>query len=70
MPSRIQTSHTSLPILVPAGAPSWVTVELLNETLRVWQPYYDTPLRVDDALEILLQSAALCRLITNRTSPR
>ena len=39
---------------VPPGAPSWVTAELIAETLRVWQPYYRTPLTPEDALEMII----------------
>ena len=40
-------------ISVPAGAPRWVTPELLADTLRVWRPYYGN-LTPDDALSIIL----------------
>ena len=33
--------------------PSWVTPELVSDTTRVWQPYYDQPLTEEDAIEIL-----------------
>jgi hypothetical protein len=39
---------------VPAGAPPWITPELLEATLETWQPHYDKPLTSEDALEILL----------------
>ncbi|MDA1015162.1 MAG: hypothetical protein O3A00_12005 [Planctomycetota bacterium] len=35
---------------VPPGAPSWVTAELIADTLRVWQRYYDRRLTPDDAV--------------------
>ena len=40
------------PLPVPAGAPRWVTPELLADTLRVWQPYYGN-LTSHDALSII-----------------
>jgi len=40
--------------VVPAGAPAWVTAELLSETIRVWQPYYAESLTVQDALGMIL----------------
>ena len=49
-PSTVQQPAISR----PAGAPEWVTVALLEDTLAAWQPYYPHPLTVDDALEILL----------------
>lgn len=39
---------------VPAGAPAWVTPELLDQTIRVWQPYYEHTLTAADALEMML----------------
>ena len=43
-----------VPVLaVPAGAPRWVTPELLADTLRVWQPYYGN-LTSQDALTIIM----------------
>ena len=44
------TAPDALP--VPAGAPHWVTPELLADTLRVWQPYYGN-LTSHDALSII-----------------
>jgi hypothetical protein len=39
---------------VPAGAPPWITPELLQATIETWQPHYEKPLTSEDALEILL----------------
>ena len=36
------------------GLPAWISSELIEDTIRVWQPYYDQPLTVDDAIQILL----------------
>lgn len=38
---------------VPAGAPSWVDAQLIEQTIRVWQPYYAEPLTPEDALAII-----------------
>ncbi len=40
-------------VRVPEGAPRWVTRELIEQTLRVWQPYYENPLIPEDALEMI-----------------
>ena len=50
------TGPDALPIpalAVPAGAPRWVTPELLADTLRIWRPYYGN-LTSQDALAIIL----------------
>ena len=45
-------------LTVPAGAPRWVTPELLADTLRVWQPYYGN-LTPQDGLSIILNVSNL-----------
>ena len=39
--------------------PSWVTRELIANTIEVWQPSYDQQLTELDAIEILLEVSAL-----------
>jgi hypothetical protein len=34
--------------------PEWITVELIAETIKVWQPKYPQPLTDHDVIEILL----------------
>ncbi len=46
-------------VRVPAGAPPWVTTELIGHTLRVWQPYSKQELTSEDALEIILSAGRL-----------
>ncbi len=50
----VTTAFPTVPdaLPVPAGAPRWVTPELLADTLRVWQPYYGN-LTSHDALSII-----------------
>lgn len=50
--------------IMPAGAPDWVTSELLTKTLAVWQPYYQKVLTVDDALGMILDVANLCDVLS------
>ncbi len=49
---------------VPDGAPDWVTAELLEEAIEVWQPYYEDELSVEDALEITLSVARLAEAVS------
>ena len=53
-------------IAVPAGAPRWVTPELLADTLRVWQPYYGN-LTPQDALNIIVNVGNLFDVLRSRT---
>jgi hypothetical protein len=37
-----------------ADIPSWITPELIALTIKVWQPYYASPLSSDDAVTMIL----------------
>jgi len=41
-------------IAPPKGAPSWVTPELIADTIEVWQPDCGYVLTPEDALEIII----------------
>lgn len=49
---------------VPAGAPAWVTVDLIERTIQVWQPYYPDPLTDDDALAIIQSVGCLIDVLS------
>jgi hypothetical protein len=51
-------------VTVPPGAPPWISGELIEETLRVWQPYYAELLTVDDAVAIIQAVKQLLREIS------
>lgn len=40
--------------IVPPGAPAWITDELIELTLRTFQPRYETTLTPEDAMEMLV----------------
>jgi hypothetical protein len=56
---RPPPTSSSLTSSLPAGAPAWVTEELLSDTIVAWQPYYAEDLTADDALKILLAAGRL-----------
>ena len=58
-PPPLACEHSS----VPPGAPGWVTVDLINLTIRTWQPYYETILDPDEALTIILNAGRLFDVI-------
>ena len=58
-PTSPPTTSPSPPSTRPAGAPAWVTEELLADTVAAWQPYYAEDLTAADALEILLVAGRL-----------
>ena len=53
-------------ITVPAGTPGWITSELIEATVRTWQPHYPTPLTTDDAIEIIRNAGLLCDALSTR----
>lgn len=50
-------------VAIPSGAPPWVTVEDILETIQVWQRYSEEPLTSDDALAILVNVRKLLELV-------
>ena len=55
-------------VIVPPGAPAWITAELLKETVRVWQPYYAQPLTVEDAIDIMQAVGQLVTVLSCESS--
>ena len=49
-----ENGKASMRYVVPAGAPSWVTEELIELTLKTWQPFYPNQLIEQDALEMIM----------------
>ena len=48
--------------------PSWISRQLIEHTLRVWQPHYDTPLTEQDALEIITNVSRLMDVLQTGVS--
>jgi hypothetical protein len=51
---------------MPAGTPDWVTMDLVRETVRVWQPYYATPISLDEAVTILRRVGQLFGVLSGK----
>ncbi len=47
------------PSIVPAGAPDWITTELVEATIRVWQPYYQEVLTPEEAVTMIIDVGRL-----------
>jgi hypothetical protein len=66
--SRANGSATTLP--------DWITDELVEKTIAVWQPYYSDPLTAEDAAYIILSVGRLFETLsktagtTGSTDPR
>lgn len=39
--------------IVPAGTPDWITAELIEATIRTWQPYYREVLTPEEAVTMI-----------------
>ena len=55
--------------IVPAGTPDWITAELISETIRVWQPHYDTVLTPEEAVTMILNADRLYQALSSGTPP-
>ncbi len=51
-------------LVLPAGTPAWITPELIEATVRTWQPYYEAPLSTDDAIEIIRNAGLLFQALS------
>lgn len=65
--SRVGHRCETAPLVaLPSGTPAWITPELVELTQKVWQPYYDTPLTLEDAITILRNASGLLDTLTRR----
>ncbi|MBX9736757.1 MAG: hypothetical protein K2X32_07510 [Phycisphaerales bacterium] len=64
-PSQVSagSTHTSAPPELPPGTPSWITLDLVHLTIRVWQKYYAQPLSAEDSVTIILNAGQLFRAL-------
>jgi hypothetical protein len=53
------------PSIVPAGTPDWITPELVEATIRVWQPYYAELLTPDEAVTMILNVGRLYGVLSS-----
>ena len=64
--------HASDGELGPHGGdsshPAWVTEELILATLKVWQPFYKSPLTRDDAIGIILSAGRLFGVLSRKAA--
>jgi hypothetical protein len=55
--------------IVPAGTPDWITPELIEQTIRVWQPYYQATLTPEEAVTMILGVGRLFQALSSGASP-
>ena len=47
--------------------PDWITDELIQQTLKIWQPYYSDRLTDDDAIVIIKNVGVLFECLRRET---
>ena len=57
------------PGIVPAGTPDWITVELIEQTIRVWPPYYQATLTPEEAVIMILNVGRLYQALSSGSPP-
>jgi hypothetical protein len=51
--------------ILPAGTPDWITPELVEKTIRVWQPYYQAILTPEEAVTMILNVGRLYEALSS-----
>jgi hypothetical protein len=64
-----EVTEGARPSIVPAGTPDWITAELIEQTIRVWQPYYRTVLAPEEAVTMILNVGRLYQVLSSGSSP-
>jgi hypothetical protein len=64
-----QQAEGARPGILPAGAPDWITPELIEATIRTWQPYYQATLTPDEAVTMILDVGRLFEALSSRSPP-
>ena len=57
------------PGIVPAGTPDWITADLIELTIRVWQPYYQATLTPEEAVTMIVNVGRLYGALSSGVSP-
>lgn len=63
------TAEDARPGIVPAGTPDWITPELIEQTIRVWQPYYRATLTPEEAVTMILRVGRLFEALSSEALP-
>ena len=54
--------------IAPVGAADWITPELIEATIRVWQPYYAEILSPEEAVEMIQSVGRLFQALSSDSS--
>ena len=64
-----EVTEGARPSIVPAGTPDWITAELIEQTIRVWQPYYPAMLTPEEVVTMILNVGRLYQALSSGSSP-
>ena len=64
-----EVEAVALPSIVPAGTPDWITLELIEATIRVWQPYYAELLSPEEAVTMIQSVGRLYQALSSGSPP-
>ncbi len=59
------TVKEAQPCILPAGTPIWITTELVEHTIRTWQPYYATILTPEEAVTMIQTVGRLSQALSS-----
>lgn len=62
-------ANNARPSIVPAGTPDWITAELIEKTIHVWQPYYADLLSPEEAVTIIQSVGRLYQALSSGSPP-
>ena len=54
--------------IVPAGTPDWITAELIEATIRVWQPFYLDVVTPEEAVTMIRNVGRLFQALSSGSS--
>ena len=66
--SKLQGDKGARPNIVPAGTPNWITAALIEQTIKIWQPYYQSLLAPEDAVIMILNVSHLYQALSSGTN--
>ena len=64
-----EAKEVAHPSIVPAGTPDWITPELVEATIRVWQPYYPAMLTPEEVVTMIQAVGRLYQALSSGSSP-
>jgi hypothetical protein len=54
--------------IVPPGTPDWITPELIEQTIRVWQPYHQAVVTTEEAVTMIQTVGHLFQALSSESS--